>query len=225
MSALSDAIIPESSPARQPSRRSGKHTVANSSSRSRRDSTKRNQPAPSKQHNPFAIGASPGLVKALSAFEKALRRFNQKKGTGTTRPTRPAYFDPADLGSSFLFAIAVLTTLLRISEASALSLLRSARRTFQGRALGRPKGRTTSEFQSLFIMVARECGLSRPQILTILDREDTAANIRWLERRIGVGRRLAQDHMGIDILEKIRSLPATDRSIYLIDVLRQYAKH
>jgi hypothetical protein len=69
---------------------------------------------------------------------------------------------------------------------------------------------------------ARAAGMSKPQILRIVDREPTEADIRWLQRRLKQGRESARDAPWSVFFEAVRALPQKKRSEYLTAAIRRH---
>jgi hypothetical protein len=183
-------------------------------------------PSPQSDRQPnahrFRVSIPPGYAETLRAFTVALNEFRHKKGS-RPRAVKQVAFDQSDGWSSFSLACAVLTSLLKLSEPTAIRLLRHARRTFHKRAVGRPKGPSLPEFPSLFMAAARDCaGMSKREILRTVGRQARESDIRWLQRRLKQGRRLARDLPWSEFFKDVRSLPRKQRLQYLTSAIRLY---
>jgi hypothetical protein len=175
-----------------------------------------------RQPSAHRVGVSipPGYAETLRAFTVALNEPRHKLGR-RSRTVKEVTFDQRDNWSSFSLACAVLTTLLKLSEPKAITLLRHARRTFHKRPVGRPTGPSLPEVPSLILAAARDCAsISKPEILRIVGRETTEANIRWLQRRLKQGRQSARDLQWSEFLKAVQSLPRKQRFEYLTDAMR-----
>ncbi len=168
----------------------------------------------------LGVPIPPGYAETLRAFTVTLNEFRPKKGR-RSRAAQEVLFDQNDRWSSFSLACAVLTTLMKLSEPKAIRLLRHARRTFHKRSVGRPKGPSLPEFPSLLMAAARDCaGMSKPEILRIVGREATEANMTWLQRRLKQGRKAARDLPWSEFFKDVQSLPRKQRLEYLTSAIR-----
>jgi hypothetical protein len=171
---------------------------------------------------PFRVSIPPNYAETLRAFTIALNEFRPKKGR-RSRAAQVVAFDQNDSWSSFSLACALLTILMKLSEPTAIRLLRHARRTFHKRPVGQPKGRRLPLFPSLLMAEARyRAGMSKPQILRILGREVTEANIRWLQRRLEQGRKSARDVQWSVFFEAVQALPRKQYLEYLTNAIRRH---
>jgi len=183
-------------------------------------------PPPQRDRQPTAhrvsVSIPPGYAETLRAFTVALNEFRPKKGR-RSRAAQEVVFDQGDSWSSFSLACAVLTTLMKLSEPTAIRLLRHARRTFHKQPMGQPKGPRLPLFPSLLMAEARyRAGMSKPQILRILGREVTEANVRWLQRRLKLGRKSARDAPWSVFFEAVQALPRKQYLEYLTAAIRRH---
>jgi hypothetical protein len=169
--------------------------------------------------DPEAIlpGIAPGpprLQKARDAFASALLLSQRSRKGSNYKPSFELHFRVYKARSSPFFADLVLAALLQITTPAALRLLRGARSAFSGRRQGRPRRRILSHMQCIIIAAAHDgAGMSRTDILDILQRPRIEESDQWLSRRIAYGRELTTELPWSDLVERTRRDPRQIRGL------------